>query len=195
LPGNLPRRSLLLGGAATGLVHGRPAAAAELLHIGSPRGTIDFAVGDSWIVRTTGSFKQWQGALRVDELDVAKSSVDVVVLTQSIQMSDEDQTAMLKGAEFFDAENFPQMTFHSLAVESTGEESLRVIGILTLRGIRRPTILDVTVTHQQPGAPPGARYARFRASGSVLRSEFGMTKFIDATGDTVEISIRADAWR
>jgi polyisoprenoid-binding protein YceI len=195
LTASLPRRSLLLAGTAAGLLPGRRAGATELLHIGSPRGTIDFALGDSWILRTAGSFKQWHGALRFDELDVPRSSVDVVVLTQSVQMRDENQTAMLQGADFFDVENFPQMAFHSLAVESTGEETLRVIGILTLRGIRRPMILDVSVTDQQRAAPPGASYARFRANGSVLRSEFGMTKFIDATGDTVEISIRADAWR
>ena len=52
-----------------------------------------------------------------------------------------------------------------------------------------------SVTDRQPGAAAGARYARFRAAGSLKRSEFGMVKFIDMVGDTVDFSIRTDAWR
>ena len=37
--------------------------AAEKLSIGADRGTIDFAIGNSKIFRTTGGFKHWQGAL------------------------------------------------------------------------------------------------------------------------------------
>ena len=44
-------------------------------------------------------------------------------------------------------------------------------------------------------APAGARYARFRAAGSLKRSEFGMVKFVDLVGDAVDFSIRTDAWR
>lgn len=195
MPDSLPRRSLLLAGTATGLLPRRAGAAAEFFNIGSPRGTIDFAVGDSRIFRTTGLFREWHGKVRVDESDFPRSSVDVIVLTKSVQMVDENQTEMLKDTEFFDVKDFPQMTFHSLGVERTGEETLRVIGALTLRGIRRPMILDVSVTDRQPQAPPGERYARFKGRGSLLRSEFGMTKFIELTGDSVEISIRTDAWR
>lgn len=185
---------MLLAG-TTGLLSGHAAAASDQLNIGSARGTLDFAVGESRIFRTTGSFKEWHGKVRVDDVDVPKSRVDVIVLTKSVQMSDENQTEMLKDAEFFDVENFPQMTFHSIAVERTGEETLRVIGALTLRGIRRPMFLDVSVTDRKPEAAPGDRYAKFRASGSLLRSEFGMTKYIDLVGDSVEISIHTDAWR
>lgn len=195
MPDRLARRSLLLAGTATGLLPGRANAATELLNIGSPRGTIDFAVGESKVFRTTGSFREWYGRVRVDEFDIPKSRVDVIVLTKSVRMADEDQTEMLKDSEFFDVEDFPQMIFHSLAVERTGEETLRVVGVLTLRGIRRPMILDVSVTDRQPEALPGERYARFKGQGSLLRSEFGMTKYIEVTGDTVEISIRAEAWR
>jgi polyisoprenoid-binding protein YceI len=192
-PDRLSRRLLLAG--TTGLLSRPAAAASDQLNIGSPRGTMDFAVGEYKLLRTTGSFGEWQGKVRVDEVDVPRSRVDVIVLTRSVHMADEDQTAMLRGPEFFDVETYPQMSFHSIAVERTGEETLRVIGFLTLRGIRRPMFLDVSVTDRRPEAAPGDRYARFRAQGSLLRSEFGMTKYIDIVGDTVEITIRTDAWR
>jgi polyisoprenoid-binding protein YceI len=170
-------------------------AAADKLNISGGRGAIDFAIGDSRVFRTTGSFKDWQGFLRVDDQDIPRSAVQVVVHTKSVQMLDTQQTAMMRDADFFDVEKFPEMTFKSNAVERTGETTLKVTGDVTLRGITRPMVLTVSVTDRRPDAPAGARYARFRADGSIKRSEFGMTKFVDVVGDTVDITIRAEAWR
>ena len=119
----------------------------------------------------------------------------MVVRTKSIQMLDSQQTAMMKDADFFDVEKFPEMTFQSTVIERTGESTLKVNGNVTLRGITRPMVLAVSVTDRKPNAPAGGRYARFRAEGAIKRSEFGMTKFVEVVGDTVDITIRADAWR
>ena len=124
-----------------------------------------------------------------------KSAVDVVVHTTSIDMLDEQQTTMLKDADFFDVEKFPEMTYRSTGVARTGETTFTVEGGLTLRGITRPMTLAASVTDRVPEAPSGKRYATFRADGSLKRSEYGMVKYIDVVGDTVEISIRTDAWR
>jgi polyisoprenoid-binding protein YceI len=188
------RRALMLGVLAT-TAPWTAVRAAEPLSIGAGRGTIDFAIGDSRIFRTTGTFKEWQGKLRVDEADVPKSVVEVTVRTGSIEMLDQQQTAMLKDVDFFDVVNHPEMRFRSTTVKRTGESTLKVQGLITLRGITKPMILDVSVTDRRPDAPPGKRYAHFRGSGSLKRSEFGMTKFADVVGDTVDITIRTDAWR
>jgi polyisoprenoid-binding protein YceI len=171
------------------------ALAADPLHIGAPRGVIDFSIGESRIFRTTGSFSDWLGQVVVDDVDVTRSRVEVTVRTASITMLDKQQTAMMKEAEFFNVAQFPEMTYRSRSAERTGENKLRVFGDVTLRGITRPMQLDVTVSDLKPDAPIGARYARFRAAGSIKRSEFGMTRFIDVVGDKVDITIRTDAWR
>ena len=194
MPIELSRRFLLAAGTGAVLA-ARPADAVETLKIGAPNGTIDFAIGDSRIFRTTGGFKNWQGNLFVDDVDIPKSSVDVTVRTGSIQMLDAQQTAMLRDVDFFDVERFPEMTFRSTAVERTGETTLKVLGNITLRGVTRPMTLTASVTERRPDAPAGKRYATLRAEGSIKRSEFGMVKFIDLVGDTVDITIRTDAWR
>jgi polyisoprenoid-binding protein YceI len=189
------RRSFLLGGAAVCLLPGKGAFAAESLRIGAGRGTIDFAIGDSTLFRTTGSFRQWQGMLQVDDADASRSSVTVKVSTASIDVLDAQQTAMLKDSDFFDVAKFPEMTYASKRVERISESAFKVEGDITLRGITRPMRLNVSVTERKPGAPAGATYARFKAEGKVKRSEFGMVKFVDIVGDTVDFSIRTDAWR
>ena len=192
----LGRRGLL-GGAALLLPWLDPgrAVAAEPLHIGAGHGTIDFAIGDSRIFRTTGSFTDWQGTVLVDDSDVPRSTVAVKVNTKSIEMLDPQQTAMLKDPDFFDVARFPELTYASRVITRTGDSTLKVEGEITLRGITRPMALEVAVTDRKAGAAAGARYARFRASGSLKRSEFGMVKYVDVVGDLVDISIRTDAWR
>ena len=189
------RSSLAWLGAIAALTFCVPANALDQLNIGQGRGTIDFAIGDSRIFRTTGSFKDWRGKVNVDDGDLPKSAVEVTVNTRSIEMLDAQQTAMLKDVDFFNVEKFPQMSFRSTRVTRTGATTLKVEGEITLRGVTRPMTLAVTVDERQPGAAPGARYARFRGEGSIKRSEFGMTKFVDIIGDTVDITIRTDAWR
>jgi polyisoprenoid-binding protein YceI len=189
------RRALLLGAGSVCLLPWSAVGAADKLNIGSARGSIDFAIGDSKVFRTTGEFKDWQGFVSVDDQDVPKSTVRVVVRTKSVQMLDSQQTAMMKDADFFDVEKFPEMTFQSTTVERTGDTTLKVTGNVTLRGITRPMVLAVSVTDRKPNAPAGGRYARFRAEGAIKRSEFGMTKFTEVVGDTVDITIRAEAWR
>ena len=191
----LARRALLFGAGSACFLPWSAVGAADKLNISGAHGTIDFAIGDSRVFRTTGSFKEWQGFLRVDDQDVPKSAVQVTVHTKSVQMLDTQQTAMMKDADFFDVEKFPEMTFKSTTVERTGETTLKVTGDVTLRGITRPMVLAVSVTDRKPDATAGARYARFRAEGSIKRSEFGMTKFVEVVGDTVDITIRAEAWR
>ena len=191
------RRAFLLGGAALllpSLSIGR-ASAAEQLHIGAARGSIDFSIGDSKIFRTTGSFKEWQGMVLVDDNDVARSTVQVNINTGSIEMLDSQQSEMLKDADFFDVAKFPKMTYVSSKITRTSDSSLTVEGAITLRGITRPMPLQVSVTDRKPDAPAGARYARFHAEGNLKRSEFGMVKYLDVVGDTVDFSIRTDAWR
>ena len=192
---SLARRALFLGGASACFLPWSAVGAADKLNIGGAHGSIDFAIGDSRIFRTTGSFKDWQGFLNVDDQDVPHSAVHVTVRTKSIEMLDTQQTEMMKDSDFFDVDKFPEMTFRSTAVERTGEATLKVTGECTLRGITRPMVLAVSVSDRKPNAPAGGRYARFRAEGSIKRSEFGMTKYIDVVGDTVDIIIRADAWR
>jgi polyisoprenoid-binding protein YceI len=190
---DIGRRGLLVGLGAC-LVPAR-GFAAERLHIGAAHGTIDFSIGDSALFRTTGSFRDWQGTLVVDDGEVGRSTVVVKVKTASIEMLDAQQSAMLKDPDFFDVARFPEMTYVSRRVQRTGDSTLVVEGETTLRGITRPMALDVSVTDRKPDAAAGARYARFRAAGSLKRSEFGMVKFLDIVGDTVDFSIRTDAWR
>ena len=61
----------------------------------------------------------------------------------SINTRDEKRDAHLKSPDFFDVAKFPTMTFKSTKVEKAGE-GLKVTGDLTMHGVTKPVVLDVT---------------------------------------------------
>jgi len=84
-----------------------------------------------------GQFTGVTGTLSLHEADLTQSSVEAAIAIASIHTRDESRDAHLKGADFFDAEQFPTMQLKSthIALKSDGE--LVVTGDLTIKGVTR----------------------------------------------------------
>ena len=110
-----------------------------------------------------------------------------------------DFNAELRGEGWLDSAKYPQMTFTSRRVVSTGKSALRIDGELTLRGVTKPMTLNATYNGGYAGHPmdPQARIG-FSARGRIKRSAFGVSAGIPApgttmgVGDDVEVIIEAE---
>jgi polyisoprenoid-binding protein YceI len=103
---------------------------------------------------------------------------------------DED---LAKNDKWFNAGKFPAITFTSTGVELTGATTGKVTGDLEMLGVKKPVTLDVTFNgskNPHPFIPTAA--LGFSASGTIKRSEFGMTNLIGGIGDDVQIFIEAE---
>ena len=100
-----------------------------------------------------------------------------------------DFNATIAGTELLDAVTFPQITFTSTKIALTGEKTADVTGDLTLHGVTKPVTLSVTFNGGYAGHPmdAGARIG-FSATGSLMRSDFGMGYGIPAPGTTMGVS-------
>ena len=100
----------------------------------------------------------------------------------------------LDGPDWFDAANFPKMTFKSTSIERTGPTTGLITGDLTVRGITKPITLDVTFNGGRPHPINTLAYAiGFVATGSTKRSDYQMTKLLRlGVGDEVKILIHAE---
>jgi polyisoprenoid-binding protein YceI len=91
----------------------------------------------------------------------------------------------LKSPDFFNAKQFPTMTFKSTQVEGSGE-TLKVSGDLTIRGVTKP----LTVDFKKGGEGKGV-FGEMRGEGetrfTIKRSDFGMNFQQGAVGDEVSI--------
>ncbi len=94
---------------------------------------------------------------------------------------------------WFNAEQFPQITFMSTSVEKTGDNTGKVTGDLTFLGVTKPVTLDV-VFNKAIGNHPFANKPAlgFSATTTIKRSYFGLTTYIPQIGDEVEIIIEAE---
>lgn len=138
-------------------------------------------------------FGQVDGTITHDADNVGQSSVSVTIplagLNSHVARFDEH----LRSADFFDAAKYPTITFKSTKVEAAGDNKLRVIGDLTIKGITKPAVLDVTINKigEQPMAKRPA--AGFAATTVIKRSDFGVDKYAPNVSDEVTISITTEA--
>ncbi|MEJ5314612.1 MULTISPECIES: YceI family protein [Anaerolinea] len=158
---------------------------------------IQFTVRHLMISKVRGWFEKFSGTVNLDENNLENTTVDVIIDAASINTREPQRDAHLRSADFLDVEHHPQLTFKSTRVERTGENTARLYGDLTIRGMTRPVVLDVTFNGMLTN-PWGMTSAGFSASTRINRKDWGLewNVALEAggwlVGDEVEIAIEAE---
>jgi polyisoprenoid-binding protein YceI len=142
--------------------------------VDSSHTTLEFSVRHLGLASVKGTFHRLAGELDLDEQDLARSTGSVSIEVASIDTRDEKRDAHLRSADFFDAEQFPTITFVSRSVTPAGGNRFRVAGDLTIRGVTRPVTLDAELSEFIVD-PWGNRRAAVAVSGEINRTDFGLT--------------------
>jgi polyisoprenoid-binding protein YceI len=132
-----------------------------------------FTVRHMMFAKVRGQFKSWKGELAYDAADPAASRVEVEVDTTSIDTRENQRDTHLRSADFFDAEQFPKMTFKSKAIEPSGKGRYLLVGDLTIRDTTRELRLEVEETGRGKD-PWGNDRIGFSAKASLSRSDWGL---------------------
>lgn len=135
---------------------------------------VNFAVRHMMISKVRGQFEKFDGTIEFDPDQPENTRLDVTIDINSINTKEEQRDNHLRSADFFDAANFPTMTFKSTGVELTGEDTARLRGDLTIRGETRPVNIDVEYAGMAK-SPWGTTSAGFSARASLNREEWGLT--------------------
>jgi polyisoprenoid-binding protein YceI len=135
---------------------------------------IQFKVKHLMISTVTGHFKTFSLEATTEDDDFTKA-YDIVFSadTNSVDTNNEQRDAHLKSADFFNSEEYAQLTFIGGVYKGTKEEGV-LSGNLTLRGVTKP----VTISIEFGGIvvdPYGQTKAGFTISGKLSRKEFGLT--------------------
>ena len=149
----------------------------------------------------TGRFARFDARLFFDPTRPTVARLDVTIDPRSIESDNPPSgfLAMLQGADWLDAERYPEMKFRSTSVSSLGGRKLRVRGDLTLHGTTKPIELVATFNGGYAGHPmdPHARIG-FSARSRLKRSDFGISLGIPppgsqmGVGDVVELVIETE---
>lgn len=138
-------------------------------------------------------FGKVDGSITYDPANVGASKVEVTIPLSGLNSHVGDFDDHLRSADFFDAEKFPNITFKSTSVKAAGKGKLKVTGDLTIKGVTKPVVLDVTInkTGVQPMANREA--AGFSATATVKRTDFGLGLYAPNVSDQVKLSITTEA--
>lgn len=145
--------------------------------------------------KSQGEFLDFDGGFNFTPDNWSNSEVSVSIDTPSLTLNDDKWDKHVKNPDFFNVEKFPTMTFNSTKVESTDGKTGKVYGNLTMLGVSKPVVLDVTF-NKAAIHPSSKRYvAGFSGTTTVKRSEFGMKYGVPVIGDEIEVRLEVEGMR
>lgn len=155
--------------------------------------TVLFKVDHIGLSNFTAQFRKMDGALLLDPAAPEKASLNVEIETASLDTKTNPELGFDKtmtGKKWLDAKTYPKITFVSSSVVMTDDNTALVTGDLTLHGVTHRQTLNVKFNGGYgPGAvdPNGSRIG-FSATGSLKRSDFGISYGIPAEGSRLGVS-------
>jgi polyisoprenoid-binding protein YceI len=133
---------------------------------------IGFSARHAMVTKVRGHFDEFEGAAHVDTANPAASSVTVTINAASVTTGNEQRDGHLKTPDFFDVENYPQITFVSTNVERDGSE-WSITGDLTINGVTK----SVTVPFEETGSakdPFGNTRVGFEGGVTLDRTDWNL---------------------
>ncbi|WP_371654920.1 MULTISPECIES: YceI family protein [unclassified Streptomyces] len=136
--------------------------------------SIGFTVRHAMVTNVRGSFVEHEGTLTLDGTDPAASAAVIDVKIASVDTGIGDRDNHLRGGDFFDAEQFPLMTFRSTEAQQLGGDKYRIVGDLTIKDVTKPLAIDLEFNGSATD-PYGNQRVGFEGSADILRSDWGLT--------------------
>lgn len=130
---------------------------------------IAFKVKHMMISTVTGHFEEFEARVETDNDKFINADFNFTAKTSSINTKNFDRDAHLKSDDFFNVENFPEMTF-----KSTSFDGETMIGDLTIRDVTKEIELNVDVNGIVLD-PYGQTKAGFEITGIINRKTFNLT--------------------
>jgi len=149
---------------------------------------VGFSILHFGFTNYSGLFSGATGTLQLDPAKLGTSKLDISIPVESITTTVAKLNDELKGDKWFDTAKFPQATFVSTRVVPTADGA-NVTGNLTLHGITKPVVLHVRFIGAGVNPLDKAYTVGFEATGTIKRSDFGVTTYLPAVGDEVQLNI------
>lgn len=135
---------------------------------------IQFKVKHLVISTVTGNFKSFEGKIETEVDDFENASAYFEADIDSVSTNNEDRDTHLKSEDFFNADEYPKLSFESSSFEKVEDNKFKVTGDLTIRDVTKEVELDVIHGGTVEDAY-GNTKAGFEVTGTINRKDFGLT--------------------
>ncbi len=164
------------------------------------------AINFSWshlgLSRQSARVTAAEGRVNFDPANPETSAIEVTMKAANITSGIRDFDFLLKSPEYFNAAQFPLITFKSTAIRQLSDKTGQVMGDLTIKGITRPVALNVVWNYsgEHPLAKVNPNYlamqvAGFSATAVLRRSDWDLSLAIPLVSDEIRLSIEAELLR
>jgi polyisoprenoid-binding protein YceI len=190
-------KSLLALIALVGVLAVPAATQAGTWNIDASHSNVDFKIRH-FFSKVGGSFNDFAGVIHFDPADVSATTAELTIQATSIDTNNEKRDNHLRAEDFFFVEEYPTITFTGSEVVPGDGDSFQLKGMLTMRGVEKPVVMDVEFLGAGPDAWGNTR-AGFTATTTINREEWNVSwnNVMDTgsavLGDDVEITIEIEA--
>ena len=165
----------------------------------SDHSSIVFRVQHLGMIWFTARFTAFTVEMTFDAARPEASALNVTIDPTSVQTgvapkpSGNLDNELASNPKLLNSGAFPRMRFVATRIDRTGPTTARITGDMTILGVTRPLVLD-TVFNGSLAAHPYSKkpVLGFSATGSLKRSDYGMTYLIGMVGDEVRIAVEAE---
>jgi polyisoprenoid-binding protein YceI len=124
------------------------------------------------IAEVTGRFKEFDVTVQQRSDKFTDSYVEAVIKTNSIDTGNENRDKHLRSDDFFNAEQYPDVTFKSTSIKRIGKTTYKIIGNLTMRDTTKQIALDAVYRGEIKDSRGNVKRG-FKATTTINRFEFG----------------------
>ena len=124
--------------------------------------------------KVQGNFNKFEGTFDYEAGKPETWKTQAVIDATSIDTNVEKRDHHLQSKDFFDVENFPQITFKSTGAHDVTETTAKLDGLLNMHGVEKPVTLDLEILGVA-NDPWGNTRAAFTATTRVNRKDFGLS--------------------
>lgn len=135
---------------------------------------VTFKVKHMMITNVTGTFDIFEGTVEKTEESFENANIQFSADIASISTRNEQRDGHLKSEDFFNAAEFPKLSFVSTSFKSVNGNSFELTGELSLKGVSKSIKLNVEHTGVVVD-PYGQTKAGFEIGGVISRNDFGLT--------------------
>ncbi|MBB3303480.1 polyisoprenoid-binding protein YceI [Rhizobium sp. BK226] len=153
---------------------------------------IAFYIDHLGFSKVIGVAQEFSGVFEFDATKPEGSSLDVKVAVGSISTNNKQRDGDIQGADWFNATEFPEITFVGKEFKKTSDTTGQIIGDLTIAGVTKSAALDVKFNKEGQNPWDKSHVVGFSATTKVKRSDFGMKAALGMIGDEVELVIQVE---
>jgi polyisoprenoid-binding protein YceI len=170
------------------------AMAADSYTIDPPHTFPRFMINHNGFSTMQGRFDKTSGKITLDRA-AKNGSMDITIDASSVSTGFAKRDEHLRSPDFFNAVEFPTITYKSNSIKFNGDKPIKVDGELTMAGVTKPVTLSIDEFICGTNPMNKKEECGAAASAQIKRSDFGIKFGLPGVGDDVKLVFEVEAYK